>query len=125
MTATWRKAKVSITDALLDSLQADAPIAQALVGAFWTAVVLDDDANPPRCGLASTMQAGHETHHAGPPVAQAGRLVEHSARELAEWLRSPSTLEASIGMAAFNALLSVDESTCTEVNAEDVILPRT
>jgi hypothetical protein len=69
------------------------------------------------------------------------------------WLRSSSILEASTGMAAFNALLEpcpgpalsadeasvaeglvegacpelvegVDEAACTEVNAEDVILER-
>jgi uncharacterized protein (DUF4213/DUF364 family) len=111
---------VSIIDALLDSLQADAPVRQVLVGAFWTAVVLATD--PPRCGLASTLRA--ETHHEGPPVPRAGRLLEHSGRELAEWLRSPRILEASVGMAAFNALLEVDEAACTEMNAEDVIVWR-
>jgi hypothetical protein len=54
----------------------------------------------------------------------AGRLLEHSGRELAEWLRSPRILEASVGMAAFNALLEVDEAACTEVNAEEVIVWR-
>ena len=107
-------------DVLLKSLRADAPVLQVLVGAFWTAVVLDTD--PPRCGLASTLRPA--THPGGPPVPDAGRLLEHSGRELAEWLRSSSTLEASIGMAAFNALLEVDEAACTEVNAEDVILAR-
>jgi uncharacterized protein (DUF4213/DUF364 family) len=112
--------KVTTTEALLNDLGADAPVRQVLVGAFWTAVVLDTD--PPRCGLASTLRA--ETHDKGPPVPRAGRLLEHSGRELAEWLRSPSILEASIGMAAFNALLDVDEAACTEVNAEEVILRR-
>jgi uncharacterized protein (DUF4213/DUF364 family) len=112
--------KVSIIDALLGSLRTDAPVRQVLVGAFWTAVVLDTD--PVRCGLASTLRG--ETHEAGPPVADAGRLLEHSGQELAEWLRSSSALEASIGMAAFNALLEVDETACAEVNAEDVIVER-
>lgn len=105
-------------DILLNSLQADSPVRQVLVGAFWTAVVLEGD--PPRCGLASTLRA--ETHDEGPPVRQPGRLCEHSGRELAEWLRSPRILEASIGMAAFNALLEVDESVCTDLNAEEVIV---
>jgi len=111
---------VSIIETLLDSLQADAPVRQVLVGAFWTAVVLDTD--PPYCGLASTLRGA--THDAGPPVPHAGHLLEHTGRELARWLCSSSILEASIGMAAFNALLEVDETACTEVNAEDVILER-
>ena len=111
---------MSIIETLLDSLQADAPVRQVLVGAFWTAVVLDTD--PPHCGLASTLRGA--THDAGPPVPHAGHLLEYSGRELAGWLCSSSTLKASIGMAAFNALLEVDETACTEVNAEDVILER-
>jgi uncharacterized protein (DUF4213/DUF364 family) len=111
---------VNTIEALLGSLQADAPVRRVLVGAFWTVVVLDTD--PPRCGLASTLRGG--THEAGPPVPEAGRLLERSGRELTEWLRSSSALEASIGMAAFNALLEVDEAACVEVNAEQVILER-
>ena len=107
-------------EVLLESLQADAPVRQVLVGTFWTAVVLDTD--PPRCGLASTLRP--VTHPGGPPVVHAGHLLERSGRELAGWLRSSSTLEASIGVAAFNALLEVDEAACTEVNAEKVILER-
>ena len=109
---------MNTTEALLDSLQADAPIRQVLVGAFWTAVVLRSD--PPRCGLASTLRPA--IHPDGSPVPHTGRLLEYSGRELAEWLRSHSTLEASIGMAAFNALLEVDEGICTEINAREVIL---
>jgi uncharacterized protein (DUF4213/DUF364 family) len=111
---------VPIIEALLDDLGADAPVRQVLMGAFWTAVVLDTD--PPRCGLASTLRG--ETHHEGPPVPQAGRLLERSARELAEWIRSPRTLEVSIGMAAVNALTEVDETACTVVNASEVISER-
>ena len=111
---------MNITETLLKCLQADAPVRQVLVGAFWTAVVLDTD--PPRCGLASTLRP--VTHPGGPPVPRAGRLLERSGRELAGLLHSSSTLEASIGMAAFNALLEVDEETSIEINAEDVILAR-
>jgi len=109
---------VSIIDALLGSLRTDAPVSQVVVGSFWTAVVLDTV--PVRCGLSSTLRG--ETHAAGPPVADAGRLLQYSGRELAEWLRSSSSLEASVGVAALNALLEVDEAACTEVNAEEVLL---
>ena len=109
---------MSIIDALLGSLHTDAPVRQVLVGAFWTAVVLDT--TPPRCGLASTLRG--VGHHDGAPVPRAGHLLEHTGRELVGWLRSSSILEASIGMAAFNALLEVNEAACTELNAADVIL---
>lgn len=103
---------------LLDSLQGDAPARQILVGAFWTAVVLDTD--PPRCGLASTLRA--ETGGPWPPVVRAGRLMEQSGRELAQMLRSERILEASIGMAAANALLEVGDSALPELNADQIIL---
>ncbi len=45
---------MNIIETLLDSLQADAPVRQVRVGAFWTAVVLDTD--PSRCRLASTLR---------------------------------------------------------------------
>jgi hypothetical protein len=114
---------VSTIDLLLGSLQADAPVRRVLLGACWTAVVLDTD--PPRCGLASTVHGDHRDHHrADPPVSDAGRLMQHSARELAGWLRSGSALEASVGMATYNALLDVDEAACAEINAEHIILER-
>ncbi len=111
---------MNITEALLGELKGDAPVREVLVGAYWTAVVLEGD--PPRAGLASTLHAEH--HDDGPPVRHPGRLREHSGRELAEWLYSPRILEASIGMAALNALLDVDESTCVDLNAEELIVER-
>ena len=116
------------TDALLKSLSDDAPVAQVLVGAFWTVVVLGAD--PPRCGIASTMHGGHYGHHlSGLPVAQAGDLLGRSGRELAGWLRSENVLEASIGMATFNALLalhpeSMERCDVSEINAEEIIIER-
>jgi hypothetical protein len=55
-------------------------------------------------------------------VAEAGRLLERSGLELAELLRSDRILEASMGMAAVNALLEVDETALAEVNAEEILL---
>jgi uncharacterized protein (DUF4213/DUF364 family) len=103
---------------LLAGLEVDALVQQILVGAFWTAVVLDTD--PPRCGLASTLRA--EAGGPWPPVVEAGHLLEHSGRHLAELLRSDRILEASIGLAAVNALLEVDETPLSELNAEQIIL---
>jgi uncharacterized protein (DUF4213/DUF364 family) len=105
-------------DTLLNSLECNAPVRQILVGAFWTAVVLDTE--PVTCGLASTLRA--EGGGPWPPVTEPGRLQQRSGRQLAELLRSERILEASIGMAAFNALLEVDESGMTEINADEIIL---
>lgn len=109
-----------ITETLLDDLDADAPVRDVLMGAFWTAVVLDTD--PVRCGLASTLRGGER--HQGPPIPEAGDLLNYNARQLAQWLRSPETLRASIGMAAYNALLEHDDTTWVELNASEVILGR-
>lgn len=107
-------------EALLESLDTDAPVRQIVVGAFWTQVVLDTE--PPRGGLASTLRA--ETGGPWPPVVEPGRLQDRSGRALAELLRSDRILQASIGMAAYNALLEVNEAPLTEVNAEEVIVER-
>jgi len=109
---------VPITERLLDDLQADAPVRQVLMGAFWTAVVLETD--PVQCGLASALRG--EVGHRGPPIPEAGDLLSYSARQLAEWLHSPETLKASIGLAAYNALLAFDEASFVELNASQVIM---
>jgi uncharacterized protein (DUF4213/DUF364 family) len=114
---------VNTIDVLLGSLQTDTPIRRVLIGVHWTAVVLDTD--PIRCGIASTIHVGHGDHHrSGSPMPEAGRLLQYSGRQLAEGLRSERPLEASVGMAAFNALLDVDEGACVELNAEDIIVER-
>jgi len=121
MIITWRRGKVPIIDDLLASLRDDAPVREVRVCAFWTAVVLDDG----RCGLASTLRP-EEPKCAGltPPVRQAGHLLECSALELAAYANSERPLEASIGLAAINGLLEIDESRCVELNAEEVILKK-
>jgi uncharacterized protein (DUF4213/DUF364 family) len=47
-----------------------------------------------------------------------------TARELAEYARSDNLLEASIGVAAINSLLDVDESRAVEINAGEVLVER-
>jgi len=110
---------VRIIDDLIASLRGDAPVREVRVCAFWTAVVLEDG----RCGLASTLRP-EEPKCAGPAplVPRAGHLLEYSALELAEYAKFESLLEASIGMAAINSLMEIDESRCVELNAENVIL---
>jgi uncharacterized protein (DUF4213/DUF364 family) len=109
---------VSIIDDLLTTLGRDVPVREVRIGAFWTAVVLEDG----RCGLASALQGDDHHHHGQNPVRGVGHLHERSAWELADLARSDSLLEASIGLAAINALFDVDEDACVELNAEQVIL---
>lgn len=96
----------------------EVPVREVRIGAFWTAVVLEDG----RCGLASALRDDDHHHRSQDPVREAGHLHERSARELAELARSDSLLEASVGLAAINALLDVVEEACVELNAEQVIL---
>jgi uncharacterized protein (DUF4213/DUF364 family) len=125
---------VSIIDDLLIALPLSPPLVggriggavrEVRIGAFWTAVVLEDG----RCGLASALRdndhhpsTGSGHRHGQDPVREAGHLHQHSAWELVELARSDSLLEASVGLAAINALLDVDEEACVELNAEQVIL---
>jgi uncharacterized protein (DUF4213/DUF364 family) len=122
----YGRASVSIIDDLLATLPLSTPrvgrrggaVREVRMGAFWTAVVLENGS----CGLASALREDDHHRHGQHPVGEAGRLHERSAMELAELARSYSLLEASIGLAAINALLDVDEDACVELNAEQVIL---
>ena len=118
---------MSIIDDLLATLplspslvaeRKEGAVCEVRIGAFWTAVVLEDG----DCGLASALRDDDHHRHGQHPVREAGHLHQRSARELAELARSDSLLEASIGLAAINALLDVDEDACVELNAEQVIL---
>lgn len=107
---------MTLIDKLLDSLSQDAPVRSVLVGAHWTLVCSRYG------GLASTvMQCGPHNHES---VRDVGHLHEKTARELAEYARSNNPLEVSIGVAAINSLLDVDESLCVQVNASEVLAER-
>jgi uncharacterized protein (DUF4213/DUF364 family) len=121
MASELARPTICCTD-LLAALPGDAPVLRVCMGAFWTAVVVER-AGRPRCGLASTLRGGDNHQHGRSSlVAAAGSLHQRSGHELAELLLSESTLEASIGMAAVNALLPVDENACSELNAEEMIV---
>jgi uncharacterized protein (DUF4213/DUF364 family) len=107
---------MNLLDDLLNSLNTDAPVRSVLVGAHWTVVCTR------RCGMASTLMSPHPHGHA--QVREAGDLLRKSARELAELARSDELLESSIGVAAINSLLEVDESRAVEVNASEVLAQR-
>jgi len=83
---------------------------------FWTAVVSK------HCGLSSTFRDEGVPHDRG--VRDVGNLTRKTALELAEYAKSGSLLEASIGMATINSLIDIDESKCTEKNAFEILVEK-
>jgi len=109
---------------VIDDLIAAVPggvVEDVRIGVFWTAVVATVHGRR-QCGLASSVRDEDDHHHgAGPAVREAGLLTGRPARELACLARSPSLLEAAVGMAAINALLPPPVVLGPELNAEDVV----
>jgi uncharacterized protein len=98
---------------LIASIQDDAQVRKVLVGAHWTVVCSR------RCGMASTILG--DKPHGHERVRDVGHLEYRSALELAEYARSDNLLEASIGVAAINSLLKIDDTHAVEVNAGEVL----
>jgi uncharacterized protein (DUF4213/DUF364 family) len=110
---------------LLDDLLAALPDGEVLdvcLGLHWTAVVVRSEAHT-RCGLASTVAVPHR-HSADPDVPQAGQLQTLSALELAHLARSEQPTQASVGVAAINALLPLQPERWRDLNAEEIITAR-
>ena len=107
---------MKLLDDLIASLTENAPVRSILVGTHWVVVCSRF------CGMASAMQSEHS--HSTPDVREAGKLHLKSARELAGLVYSDSALEVSVGMAAINSLLEMDESQSVEINAADVLADR-
>ena len=103
---------MKLLDDLISSLGEDSPVQEIHACVFWTAVVSRN------CGLASTFHEEHSYHRM---VRDVGNLRRKSALELPEYAKSDNLLEASIGMAAINSLIDIDEAECVEENAFDVL----
>jgi uncharacterized protein (DUF4213/DUF364 family) len=104
---------MNILNDLINILDMDAPVHSVLVGAHWTVVCSR------HCGIAATLMSSFPHGHG--VVHDVGRLHTKTALELAEYALSNNVLEASIGVAAINSLLDVDDSHATEINAVDVL----
>jgi len=113
---------VSCIPRLLASLPRYGIIADVRIGTHWTVVVAETPAGR-RAGLAATLIV-HDLEHGRPAVRDAGRLIGRDARTLAELALSDSLTERSLGFAAINALLEVDEARCVDLNAEEAIIAR-
>lgn len=108
---------MKILDDLLTNLKRyDYPVKSVHTCVFWTAVITK------HCGLSSTFRGEGPFHDRG--VREVGNLTQKRALELAEYAKSGSLLETSIGMATINSLIDVDESKCIEKNAFDIILEK-
>lgn len=110
----------SIVPQLLAALTHSGVVSDVRIGTHWTVVVVETAAGL-RAGLAAT-QIVHDLEHGRPAVREAGRLIGKDARSLAELALSDSLTERSLGFAAMNALLEVDQTRCIDLNAEETIL---
>lgn len=106
---------MKILEDIIKSIKEDAAVKEVRRGVSWTGVVSK------YCGLASTMmyescaQKNNENLHYMP-------LTEKTALELAQLVYSNIVSEASLGLAAINSLIYVDESACTEINAGELLV---
>lgn len=97
----------------------DGEVRDVRIGLHWTAVAVETGGEL-RCGLSSTLSTPHGHDH-GPDVPDAGRLDGLSAQTLAALALSPHPTQASLGVAAINALLPPHSQMWYEDNAEEVI----
>lgn len=110
------KSKAILND-VLSSIKQDYDATDIRTCVFWTAVTSFG------CGLASTLAASILPSEEN-QVELAGDLLPIGAKALAALSRSSHILEASIGLAALNSLLPIDESTFVDLNAEKEIRSR-
>lgn len=105
---------MNLYEILLQALPTEPiPVEKVVVGVHWTLVCST------QCGLASTIaNCGPHGHSR---MRDVGKLKEKSAQQLAEWVLSDNFLEASVGMAAINSMIQVDETKLVTKNAADVI----
>jgi uncharacterized protein (DUF4213/DUF364 family) len=105
---------MKLLNALLGTIPADPiPVRKVVIGIHWTLV------SSKYCGLGSTMVG--EGPHGHSQIRDVGFLHQKSAQELAQWILSDNLLEASIGIAAINSLLDVDERQVENINAAEII----
>jgi hypothetical protein len=110
----------AIHDSILNAASANAAaeLIELRVGHFWSVVRTSVGA-----GMASTLRS--ETHlHGAAPIRNAGTLHTRRPIDLAADLRSASPPEASLGLAAVNALLGPPVGLMTEHNAETILADR-
>ncbi len=105
---------MKILDELLSTLPKEpVPVRDVVIGVHWTMV------SSKYSGLGSTLV--NSGPHGHSPSKGVGELHTKTAQELAEWIKSDNLLEASIGIAAINSLIEIDEANLKEINAADIL----
>ena len=103
-----------ILDDLVATLDTDSTVGDVRQGPFWTAVVTRN------CGLASTPHYGEQGGAVLPDV-DVTKMLDKTPSELIGLAYSNNVLESAVGIAAVNSLLEVDEGSCVDLNAADLI----
>lgn len=103
---------MKVLDDLISSLDKASTVQEVYSCVLWTAV------KTRYWGLASSFHQEHP-HHGR--VRDVGKMRGKPALELAEYAKSGNLMEVSIGMAAINSLLEVDETKCSNNNAGDIL----
>ena len=103
---------MKVLDDLIASLDKDSTVKEVYSCALWTTVMTRN------WGLSSSFHDEHPNHGR---VRDVGHLRGKPALELAEYAKSDNLLEASIGMAAINSLIDIDETRYMTENAFDVL----
>ena len=105
---------MTLIETFLNSLPASPiPVRNIIIGVHWTLVCSK------HCGLGSTLVG--EGPHGHSQIRDVGILHCKSAQELAHWVLSDTLLEASIGIAALNSLIEIDDTQVEQINASEVI----
>ena len=105
---------MTILDDLMSILNFDAVVKDIRQGVFHTGVLTRN------CGLAATLPRD-ALRQKPPMIKEPGVLLDKDPRDLAQLAYSQSILEAAIGMATINSLLEIDEDSCIELNAAELI----
>jgi uncharacterized protein (DUF4213/DUF364 family) len=106
-----------ILDHVISTLDLNTVTRDIRQGVFHTGVLSR------HCGLAATLPKD-ALRQKPPMVKEPGYLLDRTPEELVHMAYSKSILEASIGMAAVNSLLDIQEDSCIELNAADLILEK-
>lgn len=108
---------MKILDDLISTLNFDATVKDIRQGIFHTGVLTRT------CGLAATLPRD-ALRQEPTMVKESGFLLDKSPLKLAQLSYSQRILEAAIGMATINSLVEIDENSCIELNAAELIMEK-